>query len=255
MKYEERGTDRVGMSFRLPRLLRGDSRDFNRATAESALKFTESQVFGPERNDFDFMMERVVLIPKGIRYWKFASNSPQITNPEDMARVIADLSKAGVLWPALALELAAELVFNRELPVLNADWMYQPIMLTQTGVGADTARDGKIPAPAGAGGEGGEEGEKPAELKERAKALEKALRKARGGKAGRASAAEYTAIARELRAMRKALEKAEEDEAEAEFEELKQEEAKEPEKKVITMPLEKMKKTFALEPVAPPKGE
>src|SRR5690606_9647023 len=43
--YDERNIDKVGGAFRLPRLLRGESKDFNRATAESALRFAEDQVF------------------------------------------------------------------------------------------------------------------------------------------------------------------------------------------------------------------
>ena len=72
-KYDERNMDKVGMSFRLPRMLRGDIRDFNRATADAALEFAEMQVFVPEREDFDFVMNRVILPKLGIRFWTFKS--------------------------------------------------------------------------------------------------------------------------------------------------------------------------------------
>ena len=49
MKYDERNIDKVGMTFRLPRILRGDVNDVNRASADAALTFAEEQVFGPER--------------------------------------------------------------------------------------------------------------------------------------------------------------------------------------------------------------
>jgi len=39
--YDERNHDKVGQSFRLPRLLRGDIRDFNRSTGDAALMFAE----------------------------------------------------------------------------------------------------------------------------------------------------------------------------------------------------------------------
>ena len=48
-----------------------DSKDFNRATAESALRFAEDQVFQPERDEFDFLMNRKVLADMGIRFWRF----------------------------------------------------------------------------------------------------------------------------------------------------------------------------------------
>jgi PBSX family phage portal protein len=48
--YDERNIDKVGSAFRLPRLLRGDSRDFNRSVEDAQLRFAEDQVFQPERD-------------------------------------------------------------------------------------------------------------------------------------------------------------------------------------------------------------
>ncbi len=144
LKYDERNMDKVGMAFRLPRLLRGDSRDFNRATAESALEFAESQIFGPERSDFDHYMTKFILEPMGIRYWTFVSNSVQIRDPKVVAEMIERLSRVGALVPRDARKLAEEMVFNRKLPNINADWLDQPVMLTQVGVPLDTSLDGEI---------------------------------------------------------------------------------------------------------------
>jgi PBSX family phage portal protein len=74
--YDERNIDKVGSAFRLPKLLRGESKDFNRATAESALRFAEDQVFQPERDEFDFLMNRRLLADMGIRFWRFRSQTP-----------------------------------------------------------------------------------------------------------------------------------------------------------------------------------
>jgi hypothetical protein len=63
--YDERNIDKVGSAFRLPKLLRGESKDFNRATAESALRFAEDQVFQPERDEF---CSRARLRPR--RVWR-----------------------------------------------------------------------------------------------------------------------------------------------------------------------------------------
>jgi len=74
--YDERNIDKVGSAFRLPKMLRGESKDFNRATAESALRFAEDQVFQPERDEFDFLMNRQLLADMGIRFWRFRSQTP-----------------------------------------------------------------------------------------------------------------------------------------------------------------------------------
>ncbi|MFB1485142.1 phage portal protein [Corallococcus sp. RDP092CA] len=54
--YDARNIDKVGSAFRLPPLLRGDGRDFNRSVAEAQLRFAEDQVFQPERDEFDFLL-------------------------------------------------------------------------------------------------------------------------------------------------------------------------------------------------------
>jgi len=132
-KYDERNMDKVGMAFRLPRMLRGDIRDFNRATADAALEFAEMQVFAPERDDFDFLINRKVLPRLGIRFFQFKSNSPKLTDPMDLGKLVGELTKEGVLTPAEARQ-EAEKVFNRELRNINSPWTRQPLSLTLAGI-------------------------------------------------------------------------------------------------------------------------
>lgn len=133
LQYDERNTDKVGQTFRLPRLLRGDIRDFNRATAEAALEFAEQQVFGPEREDFDFLVNRKVLSDLRIRFWHFKSNAPSLKDPAALAQVISSLVLANVLTPEEARELT-EGVFNRPLKTVRAPWVKQPVPLTLAGL-------------------------------------------------------------------------------------------------------------------------
>lgn len=131
--YDERNIDKVGQSFRLPRMLRGDIRDFNRATADSALTFAEMQVFEPERQEFDFLMNRQILSALGIRYWRMVSLAPVFRDPVAMSEIIKNLMNANVLIPLEARELAGD-VFNREFQRYDVDWMYQPPALTIAGI-------------------------------------------------------------------------------------------------------------------------
>ncbi len=133
MDYDERNTDKVGMAFRMPRLLRGDIRDFNRATAEAALEFAEQQVFSGEREDFDFLVNRKLFSDLGVRYWKYISNAPSMTDPEQLATIIKLLTEANVLTPEEARQLA-EKVFNKELKTLEAAWVKQPVALSLAGI-------------------------------------------------------------------------------------------------------------------------
>ena len=147
--YDERTMDKVGMAFRLPRMLRGDIRDFNRATADAALEFAEMQVFSPERRDFDFYMNRKILPELGIELVQYVSNGPSTKDPEMLAAIIEKLSKASVLVPAEARQLAED-VFGRPFKNIDEPWTQLPIELTKAGIvaedvdttGEDTDGDG-----------------------------------------------------------------------------------------------------------------
>jgi hypothetical protein len=131
--YDERNMDKVGQSFRLPRLLRGDIRDFNRSTGDSALMFAEMQVFQPEREEFDFVINRKVLADMGIRFWRFRSNSPVTRDPAAMAEIVRGLTNANILTPEEGRQLASD-VFNRDFKKINAPWVKQPVPLTLAGI-------------------------------------------------------------------------------------------------------------------------
>lgn len=143
--YDAANMDKVGMGFRLPRLLRGDIRDFNRASAQSALDFAESQVFVPERNDFDFAMNRFVLTALGIKLWRFKSLGPRLSDSQEWGDMIVKLTTAGILTPQDAREISGKKVLSHELPSVNADWVKQPLALTIANVPLDTTLDNIIP--------------------------------------------------------------------------------------------------------------
>lgn len=147
--YDERNIDKIGMQFRLPRMLRGDIRDFNRSTSESALEFAEMQVFAPERNDFDFVMNRKILPDLGIRFHTFASNSPNIGNPIDLSEMIIKLVSASILTPGEGRELAKG-VFNRDFKRIDEVWAQIPPDLLKAGILPEEA--GGIAPDGGAGG-------------------------------------------------------------------------------------------------------
>jgi PBSX family phage portal protein len=150
-QYDERNMHKVGMSFRMPQILRGDIRELNRASAQAALEFAESQVFGPERVQTDFVINRMLLPALKVDYWQFITDGPRITDPAEMAGIVTQLVTAGVLTPKDARALVSDRVIYRDLPRIDADWPEQPIALTIAGFGIDTADDDTIPTPGGAG--------------------------------------------------------------------------------------------------------
>lgn len=147
LEYDAANMDKVGMGFRLPRMLRGDIRDFNRASAEAALDFAESQVFVPERNDFDFLMNRLFLPALGVNLWKFKSNGPRLSDAHAWGEMIKGLTREGILTPEDARELVSKKILGQELPRIDADWVKQPIALSLVGIQTDAVADNLIPLP------------------------------------------------------------------------------------------------------------
>lgn len=149
-EYDERNMDKVGHQFRIPRLLRGDIRDFNRSTADAALEFTEQQVFAPERSDFDFMINNKILASIGVRFWRFVSLTPVVKDSVKLSGIIRELVVCGVLTPEEGRELATD-VFNRSLPTLDAEWTKQPLEMTIAQMRAGASADGGDPTAKGRG--------------------------------------------------------------------------------------------------------
>ncbi len=138
--YDERNADKVGQSFRLPRILRGDVRDFNRSTAESSIDFAEIQVFGPIRQQFDWMINKMIFPAIGVKHHDFKSNAPTVRDPEALSRMVALLVSSNVLTPAEARELSQD-VFNRSFDNRTETWTQQPISVTLAQMPIDAAKE------------------------------------------------------------------------------------------------------------------
>ncbi|MFH0899999.1 MAG: phage portal protein [Pseudomonadota bacterium] len=110
-EYDRRNIDKVGSAFRLPQLLRGDSHDYNRSVADAQLLFAEDQVFQPERDEFDYLINRKLLADMGIRFWRFRSQTPVTRDPERLTNMVEKLVRVGVLTPEEGRLLASD-IFN-----------------------------------------------------------------------------------------------------------------------------------------------
>lgn len=172
MKYIETSTDRLGQAFRMPRILRGDSRDMGRSANQTALKFAEGQVFKPARSDFDFTINRRLLPLLEVQYHRFVSNGPDFTEPAELVLMLNKMSQAGILIPEELRQLAAK-AFSRQFKRIKQEWTQRPVILTQEGIRVGSADvDGTAQEPpATAGSDTGtshEEPEKPKKPVEKA---------------------------------------------------------------------------------------
>ena len=108
--YSKNNQDKVRRAFRLPPIFVGRSDDYTRATAESSRRLADEQVFAPERDEFDNMMNRQIYPDMGVRYHKFKSNSPNTTDNEQLVKILAGAEKTGGMTPAIARLVLADIL-------------------------------------------------------------------------------------------------------------------------------------------------
>ena len=129
LEYDEREADKTGGMFRNPRLMRGDSRDMNRATAKSALDMAEEQVYRPERDDEDAWINGTLMPRLGARYHKFKSIGVQNSDPEVVTVNVERSTRAGAITPNEARKVLAP-VLGIELPPVSAPWGDVPLAVS-----------------------------------------------------------------------------------------------------------------------------
>ena len=105
-EYLNNGRKKVQSSFLLPDLYVGYTTDFNRATAQSAMEVTEKQVFQPERISLAWIINNKLLNGYAFKYVEAFFEAPDITNPDDIFKILTVAERAGGLPPNTAKELA-----------------------------------------------------------------------------------------------------------------------------------------------------
>lgn len=99
LEYDDASRMKVQSAFRLPDIYVGRSKDFNRATADTARYITEEQVFEPERNSIEFTINNQLFRGLELQYTKMAFEKPEISNVEDMTKLLAAINAIGGVAP------------------------------------------------------------------------------------------------------------------------------------------------------------
>ncbi len=105
-EYIENNRQRVQSAFNLPDLYVGYTKDFNRATAQTAIEITEKQVFQPERASLAWTINHRLLNGYQFQYCEVKFKEPDITNPDDLYKILTVAEKAGGLPPNKAKQVA-----------------------------------------------------------------------------------------------------------------------------------------------------
>lgn len=100
--YLDNNRRKVQSSFQLPDLYVGYTTDFNRATAQTAQEVTEEQVFQPERKSLAWAINNRLLNGYQFRYVEAYFLEPDISNPDDLYKILTVCNNAGGLTPNMA---------------------------------------------------------------------------------------------------------------------------------------------------------
>lgn len=129
--YLENSRKKVQSAFRLPDLYTGYTTDFNRATAQTAQEVTEKQVFIPERKSLAWVINNKLLNGYQFKYVEVYFDAPDITNPDDVARILNITERAGGLTPNIAKEITLETLGKVSEPY-DGEWGDMPLAVSKS---------------------------------------------------------------------------------------------------------------------------
>lgn len=121
-EYQENGRKKTQSAFLLPDLYVGYTTDFNRATAQTAMEVTEKQVFQPERTSLAWTVNNRLLNGYRFRYVEVKFDDPDITNPDDIQKILNITERAGGLSPNLAKEVTYNTLGKDGCEDYEGDW-------------------------------------------------------------------------------------------------------------------------------------
>ena len=150
--YMDNTRRKVQSAFQLPDLYVAYTTDFNRATAQTAQEITEQQVFQPERESLAWFLNNRILNGYQFKYVEAYFKTPNISNPEDLYKLMTIANAAGGLTPNKSKELLYESL-GETSEDYEGDWGNIPMALISrmTGTQMPAGQVESLEAPAAPG--------------------------------------------------------------------------------------------------------
>jgi PBSX family phage portal protein len=129
-KYEANNANKVRRSFRLPPIFVGAIEGYDRGTAETSRRFGDEQVFAPERDEEDHAWNRLLRMAGMVHHF-FKTNSPNVTDDEDIIKVMAAAERSGAMTPRRATALLEDILGRKVFPLdgsVNPDLPFSQAM-------------------------------------------------------------------------------------------------------------------------------
>lgn len=129
--YLDNNRRKVQSSFQLPDLYVGYTTDFNRATAQTAQEVTEEQVFQPERKSLAWAVNNKLLNEYNFQYVEAYFLEPDISNPDDLFKLLTVANNAGGLTPNKAKQIIYE-AYGETAEDYEGEWGDIPLAYSKT---------------------------------------------------------------------------------------------------------------------------
>lgn len=129
--YLDNNRRKVQSAFQLPDLYVGYTTDFNRATAQTAQEVTEEQVFQPERKSLAWAINNRLLNGYGFHFVEAYFLEPDISNPDDLYKLLTVANNAGGVTPNFAKRIIYE-AYGEVAEDYPEDWGDVPLAYSKT---------------------------------------------------------------------------------------------------------------------------
>ncbi|MCL2416041.1 MAG: phage portal protein [Defluviitaleaceae bacterium] len=131
--YMDNHRRKVQSAFQLPDLYVGYTTDFNRATAMSAMEVTEQQVFRPERASLAWAINNKLLNGYNFKHVEAFFLAPEISNVDDMVKLLNVAVRAGGITPNKAKEITYK-AMGDSAENFKGDWGEIPLEARRLGI-------------------------------------------------------------------------------------------------------------------------
>lgn len=140
--YIDNSRKKMQSAFNLPDLYVGYTADFNRATAQAAMEVTEKQVFQPERKSLAWDINNRLLNGYKLKYVEVELKAPDMTNPDDLYKILTICEKAGGLPPNKAKQIAYDAIGETSENYPD-EWGEIPLVISNQKVQAEANANSK----------------------------------------------------------------------------------------------------------------
>lgn len=128
--YDAANQQKIRSSFRLPPIYAGRAEDYTRASAFASMVTAEQQIFGPERQNFDDLMNNKILRTYGPKFWRYKSGGVPLADPDSLSTMLTTLDSTGALTPNAVIKIANKILDIDIKPVTEVwgDYPFAAVM-------------------------------------------------------------------------------------------------------------------------------